>query len=291
MKKLLLLVCVVLVTAFAQAATLRYMGSGDYMDGTKWTMDNVNPYGLPQVADTIRANWGGGTITLSQVAPNAIYRFQLGVDESGTLQVNAGGSLTTTSGSKVGNNNACTGTLIINEGGTVTVQNNWLMVAGSSLVTGIVDINGGTLNIGTHLWTTTGAGSNATININSGGVINVGGIIGLGSVDFAAGGGATLLNVNDGGLLALNNIHGDGMSSIKNGSLIDILGTGRITLQGDFVGVINSYAANSLIAGNGILGNVQAVFADGITTVTAVPEPASLAILGLGVMALIRKRK
>jgi len=110
------------------------------------------------------------------------------------------------------------------------------------------------------------AGSVGTLDIN-GGTVNVAQMIGLGW----EGGTATgYVNVNDGGLLALFNIHGDGSSSIKGASLLSINGTGVVTLPGDFVGVIETYAAAGLIAGDGVLGAVQAVFADDVTTVTAV---------------------
>ena len=63
------------------------------------------PTALPGSADTIRANYGDNTITLTTVAPN-VARFQLGVDESGTLVVESGGSLTAigASANTVGNN-------------------------------------------------------------------------------------------------------------------------------------------------------------------------------------------
>ena len=133
---------------------------------------------------------------------------------------------------------------------------------------------GGVMTFAEHAWIGLLAGSVGTLDIS--GTVNVSGMFGLGWD-----GGTGYVNVNDGGLLALSNIHGDGATSIKQNSLLGINGTGRVTLPGDFTGVIGTYAAAGKIAGNGLAGNVQAIFADGITTVTAVPEPVSLALLGL----------
>jgi len=142
---------------------------------------------------------------------------------------------------------------------------------------------GGSVTFGEHMWIGLTAGSVGTLDIN-GGTVSVAQMIGLGWD-----GGTGYVNVNDGGLLALSNIHGDGATSIKGGSLLSINGTGVITLPNDFVGVIETYAGAGLIAGDGIPGNVQASFADGVTTVV-VPEPASMILLGLGGLALLRAR-
>ena len=119
MRKSLILLCAllgVMVAGQAMAATIRYQGSGDYfnlqsINGTGWQSLTI-----PGAADTIRCNWGNNLVTLSGVAP-LINNFQLGVDESGRLEVDAGGLLQATGGSTVGNNNTCTGQLIVNTGG------------------------------------------------------------------------------------------------------------------------------------------------------------------------------
>lgn len=143
-----ILVCAllgVMVAGQALAADLRYQNSGDYTNilaihGLGW----FNPAApgslttLPGSADTIRANYGNNTITLTTVAPE-VRRFQLGVDESGQLVVENGGKLTTTGGanSTVGNNpNAgIIGRLTVNAGGEVIVTN--VLFVGAS-ATGIL---------------------------------------------------------------------------------------------------------------------------------------------------------
>ena len=83
---------------------------------------------IPGTADTARFNWGNNTVTLAGQAP-LLRNFQMGVDESGQLVVNAGGNLTTTgpNNSTVGNNGSApgganvVGRLTVNAGGVVTV--------------------------------------------------------------------------------------------------------------------------------------------------------------------------
>jgi hypothetical protein len=320
MKKLILMLVVSCLVCSAGAATIRYQNSGDWFDTD--LSDSIGWQGglVPGALDTARANWGGwtgNTITLDGAAPT-ITKFQLGVDESGKLVVGSSGSITTSADSRVGNNNWTKGTLIIN-GGTVT-NSSWLGIASGNGGTkpagwdplnptatwgptyGIVEVNGGTLNIGGHLWMATGgahASSGgaptclASVTINAGGVINVGGMIGLGTIDAvnqSAGKGTAQVTVNDGGLLALTNIHGAG-TSVFPGSMFYLNGSGKITLPGDFTGVMNDTYIPTYVTGDGVLGNAIAELVEGNTVVTVIPEPATLSLLGLGALALLRKRK
>src|SRR5436190_17036950 len=114
-----ILVCALigaLAAGQAIAADIRYQNSGDYFDtvavtgANGWQAGAGGPGGLPGTNDTARANWGNNTITLAGVAP-LLGRFQLGVDESGQLVVNAGGKLNTVgpNNSTVGNNGTGSG--------------------------------------------------------------------------------------------------------------------------------------------------------------------------------------
>ena len=249
---------ILLMTSISGAAAIRYQGNGDWMVEANW-QGGV----MPGTSDQARMNWGDNTVTLAAAAPD-ILNLQTGVDESGTLVINAGGSLTSLDWSMIGTAGACTGTLTVNGGG-------------------VMNING-------HLWVAAGAGTTGIVNIN-GGTVNVGGIIGLGTINAdTASGGTGIVNVNDGGLLALSNIHSTDYKSIFGSSYIDIAGTGKITLPDDFTSVIDAYVAAGKITGNGIAGNVESVFAGGMTTVTAIPEPVSVVLVGLGGL-FIRKRR
>ena len=187
---------------------------------------------MPGTNDTARSNWGNNTVTLAGEAP-LLGSFQLGVDESGQLVVNAGGKLNTTGtqNSTVGNNNnaGVVGRLTVNAGGEVNVTN--VLFVGAS-ATGIVTNDGGTVRITSHLWAGSGAVGVGTIYIANGGIINVGGNIGLGTVNASTpSGGKCSVYVQDGGVLNLNQI--SPVNSIQPNSVLDISGSGVVTIPND----------------------------------------------------------
>lgn len=262
------LVSALMVAGQAMAADLRYQGSGDYFDTMAvtgvngWQAGGGGPGGLPGTADTARCNWASNIVTLANEAP-VIRRFQLGVDQSGQLVVNAGGKLTTTGGanSTVGNNNniGIVGRLTVNTGGEVTVTN--VLFVGAS-ATGILTVDGGTVLVTSHLWGGSGAIGVGTIYITNGGSLTVRGNIGLGTVNASIpSGGNCSLFVQDGGLLSLNEMNamtyglGTG-GSIQSGSKLDVSGSGVVTLPGNYVSTISGFTNASRITAYGGTGTV-----------------------------------
>ncbi len=285
----------------ADAATYRYRQSGNWTqisDGSSpgWALnDGTGNSGLPDADDTARINFGNNTVIVN-TSVDPVGRVQIGVDESGTVKVEAtqqsSGVLTASTASGdgdilVGNNNSnATGTLIVNGGGTVNVGRILWMANENS--TGILDLNvGGTINVASHLWWGTTGTATASIE----GTLNqTGGILGLGTNDAStATGGTAQVTIEDGGLFALNNIASN-LGSIQNGSSITILDTGELTLPGDFIGTLQNYVNAGKIIGANLTIDMEKN--PGFTTVyNAVPEPASLMVLGIGALALSARRR
>jgi hypothetical protein len=265
------LVCTLLLGAMvaseAMAADIRYMNSGDYLEPTGWQGGVI-----PGTNDTARFNWGNNTVTLAGEAP-LLMRFQMGVDESGQLVVNSGGKLNTTGvqNSTVGNNNnaGVVGRLTINAGGEVNVTN--VLFVGAS-ATGIVTNDGGILRITSHLWGGSGANGVGTIAIANGGTVSVGGNIGLGTVNASTpSGGKCSLYVLDGGVLNLNQI--SPVNSIQPNSVLDLSGSGVVTIPNDVTTVISDYTNALRITAYGGLGTVGIDYNNtnaGMTTLFAI---------------------
>ena len=276
----------------SSADTFRYRLSGNWdtvFTGSEgWGLNPNNPGNpvgarVPIAGDQARVNWGGSTVTVTSATPVPGPKVMIGVDESGVVVVESGGILT---GDEVlaGNNNPnATGTLTVNNGGTVNVSN--ILWAANNSADGFINIHsGGVVNVASHLWW----GVSGTAEINISGTLNqTGGILGLGTSNASTpGGGTATVNLLDGGVLALNNISGSpGTPSIQPGSVINIQGTGQLTVPGNFVAVLQAYVDNGLIVGEGIVGNVSLdqTTNPGFTTAMAgsgpVNPPASTLVL------------
>lgn len=247
----------------ALAVNLRYQLSGDYFDTTNstagvngWQAGGSGAGGLPGLADTMRLNWGGAVgnlVTLSAPAPT-VGSFQLGVNESGHLVINAGGILNTTNSSTVGNNPSAAvfGRVTVNAGGEMNVTN--VLHVGAS-ATGIITNNGGTVRCTSHLWVGSASVGVGSIYITNGGVFTVGANIGLGTINASTpSGGKGSIYVQDGGVLNLSNI--SPTNSIQPGSLLDISGSGLVIVNNDRTAVMSYYTNVGRITAYGGLGTV-----------------------------------
>ena len=281
----------VMVAGQAMAADIRYKASGDYFDLTNATA-NVRGWlslTLPGATDGARFNFGNNTVTLTNVAPN-VSKFQMGVDEGGTLVVNNGGSLTATGSSTVGNNyngaSSITGFLTVNTGGAVTNNGTLTLGAGNVLVlgrlNGVVTVNGGTLRVVSHLWIGAKTNTIGTVTITNGGVVSLGANIGLGTINASsASAGQGFVNVQNGGVLNLANIDAFG-NSIQPGSKLDISGSGVVKIPGDFIGVMSAYTNAGGITAFGGLGtvgidtNVNVGFTTLFAIAPVVPPPTNV---------------
>ena len=285
-------VLTLLVAGAVQGATIRYKASGDWATVTN---DTADAYGwrslaLPGNGDLGRINWGGNTVTLTDA--RSIGELQVGVDEIGNFTVASGGALTTVAGAGQngrltlgqGGNPAGTGYMLVESGGSVNVAD--ILFHGNG-ANGTSDIYG-SVSVGSHLWTGWGPGFTGTINVYNGGELNVSGQLGLNWQDNGAIG---LLNIYDGGVVNLAQIHGDGSSSIKGSSVLTIAGTGLLTKTGNFVSVIEQYIAAGKIVGAGGASLVVSYDEGENLTSVVIPEPSTLALLGLAGLGLALRRK
>ena len=97
------------------------------------------------------------------------------------------------------------------------------------------------------------------------------------------------MNVNNGGLLSL--FQWSTTTSIFAGSILNINQGGTVTIGGNRVTAANDYFTAGLI-GTDLSGILATFDSDSnLTTIVAIPEPGSLALLGMAGLGLLARRR
>ena len=205
----------------------------------------------------IAENWGGG------VLPGALDQARNIIATSVPI-VNS----TVPTVTSVNIFNASGPSVSIVDGGSLTVTT--FFGLGQNISTfGTLDMSGGTLTVVTGLR----VGTNGTGTINmSGGTITCGSL----SVPTSAGSG--VVNLSGGSIIT------DDLLMSVNGR-INIQNTGSILIHGNSLTEVQGYITSGWIT------NARTYLAGENTMITLVPEPATIALLGLSGLVLLRKKR
>ena len=124
-----------------------------------------------------------------------------------------------------------------------------------------------------------------------GGTVNIGYLYWGGHLNLY--GGTFTINENLGVNDAVGIVGGDTANPVLDANRMINVAGGELIINGDATTMAQSWETRGILEGNGVVGNVNidTTSMAGYTILTAVPEPVSMAFLGLGGLALILRRR
>lgn len=170
-------------------------------------------------------------------------------------------------------------------------------VSGGRYFIGSTDNTPNAITVGPAIWNITGGGEmritrTGTFNLRLGQNGAPGGTPASEAGQLVVSGGSSLvmttgaMQEQPGSLITLNGV-GSSFTATGTWDAINNRFTGQTS---GTAGVLNSGAINFAFSGSGVTG-INAVSNAGVVTLTAVPEPASALLGGIGLLALLRRRR
>jgi len=247
------------------------------------------------------ANWSGGVVPSQAVLTNTrtyqthmntTYMPIINSGAAGNYQLEIGGD----NEAWVNDASKSKGKITLNSGGTLTMTDYFRIGASStSNRWGQFYMNGGTVTTGYMVVSQGNTVSNTHGYLYmSGGTINM-----TGNLIFCNGSTASGLayitagTINVGGLLSMRPsgtvVPGTGDTPE---TLLDLSGSGQVVLNGDQVATVLGYRDNGwILTGGAEFPDEWVTYNAGTNKTTLVPEPATLCLLGIGALSLLRRRK
>lgn len=221
-----------------------------------------NSYAIIGVGETANVGAWSGTWGVAPGGSSPVYPTLFGPEWGQTLDIygslNVGWYM-----APVGN----TSTINMYTGGSYTAEgiglgDNWWFNGGQGVT---MNQYGGTVNIGYFFW---------------GGHLNLYG-------------GTFTINENLGVNDAVGVVGGDSANLVSDANRMINLAGGELIINGNATTMAQSWETRGILEGNGVVGNVNidTTSMAGYTILSAVPEPASVALLGLSGFALLLRRR